>query len=130
MVRGEAVLSNDSLPDSNKYSLGGPASVRGFVSSQLRGDQGAMGSLEIRRGLSLAPADLLLRGFVDAGQVRYEIPLADGSRSDSLASAGVGITASFAGKYIIDLQWAAPIDGNDAGDGFSAPLWVTFTALY
>lgn len=129
-LRGEAVLSNDSLPDSNKYSLGGPASVRGFVSSQIRGDQGAMGSFEIRRGLSFAPADLLLRTFVDAGKVYYEIPMADGSDSDTLASAGLGMTASFAGKYILDLQWATPIDGKDPGDGLDAPLWVTFTALY
>jgi len=129
-LRGEAVLSNDSLPDSNKYSLGGPASVRGFVSSQIRGDQGAMGSFEIRRGLSLAPADLLFRTFVDAGKVYYEIPMADGSDSDTLASAGIGLTASFAGRYIMDLQWAKPIDGKDAGDGLDAPLWVTFTAMY
>ncbi|MCX5865087.1 MAG: BamA/TamA family outer membrane protein [Deltaproteobacteria bacterium] len=129
-LRGEAVLSNDSLPDSNKYSLGGPASIRGFVSSQRRGDQGGLGSLEIRRGLSFAPADLLLRGFIDAGKVYYEIPLADGRRSDSLASAGIGLTASFASQYTLDLQWAAPIDGNDSGDGLSAPLWVTFTAMY
>lgn len=129
-LRGEAVLSQDSLPDSNKYGLGGPASVRGFVSSKIRGDQGAMGSLELRRGFSLAPADLLLRTFVDAGKVYYEIPLADGSDSDTLASAGVGLTASFAGKYILDLQWAKPIDGKDPGDGLDAPLWLTFTALY
>lgn len=129
-LRGEAVLSNDSLPDSNKYSLGGPASVRGFVSSQIRGDQGVLGSFEIRRGMSFAPVDLLLRTFVDAGKVYYEIPLADGSDSDTLASAGVGLTASFAGKYILDLQWAKPIDGKDPGDGLDAPLWLTFTALY
>ncbi|MFH1020787.1 MAG: ShlB/FhaC/HecB family hemolysin secretion/activation protein [Pseudomonadota bacterium] len=129
-LRGEAVLSNDSLPDSNKYGLGGPASVRGFVSSQIRGDQGTMGSFEIRRGLSLAPADLLLRTFVDTGKVYYEIPLADGSDSDTLASAGIGMTVSFTGKYILDLQWATPIDGKDAGDGLDTPLWITFTALY
>ncbi|HIJ90695.1 MAG: BamA/TamA family outer membrane protein [Desulfobulbaceae bacterium] len=130
VVRGEAVLSNDSLPDSNKYSLGGPASVRGFVSSQLRGDQGAMGSLGIRRGLSFTHADLLLRGFIDGGEVHYEIPMADGRRSDSLASAGIGMTVSVAGKYTLDLQWATPIDGNDSGDGLNSPLWVTFTAMY
>jgi len=129
-LRGEAVLSNDSLPDSNKYSLGGPASIRGFVSSQIRGDQGAMGSFEIRRGFSLAPVDLLLRTFVDAGKVYYEIPLADGSDSDTLASTGIGMTASFAGKYILDLQWAKPLDGKEPGDGLDAPLWVTFTAMY
>ncbi len=130
LLRGEAVLSTDALPDSNKYSIGGPASVRGFVSSQLRGDQGAMGSCEIRRGLVLGHADLLLRGFVDAGEVRYENPLADGSRSDSLASAGLGISISKAGKYMLDLQWAKPIDGNDSGDGYHSVLWGTFTASY
>lgn len=129
-LHGEAVLSNDSLPDSNKYSLGGPASVRGFVSSQIRGDQGVLGSFEIRRGMSLAPVDLLLRTFVDAGKVYYETPMADGSDSDTMASAGMGLTASFSGKYILDLQWAKPIDGKDSGDGYEAPLWVTFTAMY
>ncbi|MCJ7600664.1 MAG: BamA/TamA family outer membrane protein [Desulfobulbaceae bacterium] len=129
-LRGEAVLSNDPMPDTNKYSLGGPASVRGFVSSQLRGDQGAMGSLEVRRWLFFSHADLQLRGFVDAGEVRYEIPLADGSRSDSLASAGLGLTVSVSGKYILDLQWATPIDGKDSGDGLSSPLWVTCIVMY
>jgi len=130
VLRGEAVLSNDPLPDSNKYSLGGPASIRGFVSSQLRGDQGAMGSLEVRRGFSLAHAELQLRGFIDAGEVRYEIPLASGRRYDGLASAGLGLTASFSGNYLVDLQWATPIDGKDSGDGLSSPLWLTCTALY
>jgi len=129
-LRGEAVWSSEALPDSNKYSLGGPASVRGFVASWLRGDRGLMGSLELRRGLTLAGGDLLLRGFVDTGKVYHEIPLADGSDSQTLASAGLGLTASFAGRYVLDLQWARPIDGKDSGDGLSAPLWVTVTALY
>ncbi len=130
VLRGEAVYSTDALPDSNKYSLGGPTSVRGFVSSQLRGDQGAMGTLELRRHIGFDHADLLLRSFVDAGEVHYEIPLADGSRSGSLASAGIGMTVSVTGKYSLDLQWAKPIDGNDPGDGYDAPLWITFTAMY
>ncbi|MFZ5775299.1 MAG: ShlB/FhaC/HecB family hemolysin secretion/activation protein [Thermodesulfobacteriota bacterium] len=130
LVRGEAVLSDDSLPDSNKYSLGGPASVRGFVSSRLRGDRGALGALELRRTFSLSSVDLLLRTFIDAGEVYYDIPMADGSRSDSLASAGAGMTVSMAGKYSVDLQWAAPIDGNDTGDDLDSPLWLTVTAVY
>ncbi len=56
--------------------------------------------------------------------------MADGSRSASLASAGLGMTVSFAGKYILDLQLANPIDGNDSGDGYDAPLWFTFTTQY
>ncbi|MFC1512982.1 ShlB/FhaC/HecB family hemolysin secretion/activation protein [Thermodesulfobacteriota bacterium] len=130
LIRGEAVFSTDTLPDSNKYSIGGPASVRGFVSSQRRGDQGTMGSLALRRGFSFPKATVLLRGFVDAGEVRSKLPQADGSRSDSLASAGIGMTVTMAGNYNLDLQWAKPIDGNDPGDGYNAPLWATFTAIY
>lgn len=129
-VRGETVVSNDTLPDSNKYSIGGPTNVRGYVSSRLRGDQGAMGSLELRRRLAFEHADLQLRGFLDTGAVRYEIPLADGSRTDSLTAAGAGMTMTVAGKYNVDLQWAKPLDGKDAGDGLDAPLWLTFTAMY
>ena len=130
LLRGEAVLSTETLPDSNKYSLGGPTNVRGFVSSRLRGDQGAMASLELRRMYSFSHADLMLRGFVDAGRVSYELPMADGSTSDSLASAGAGLSVFLAGKYSLDMQWASPIDSNDSGDDLNAPLWLTFTAMY
>ena len=130
VVRGEAVLSSDPLPDSNKYSLGGSNSVRGFVSSRLRGDKGAMGTLEFRRYIALGRANLMLRGFMDAGELSYDQALADGSSSDTLASAGAGMTVSLAGKYSLDLQWAKPIDGKSPGDGLNAPLWLTFIAMY
>ncbi|MFC1512979.1 ShlB/FhaC/HecB family hemolysin secretion/activation protein [Thermodesulfobacteriota bacterium] len=130
LLRGEAVLTTDPMPDSNKYSIGGPASVRGFVSSQQRGDRGFMGSLEIRRGIAFTHADLLLKGFIDAGEVHSEIVQAGGSRSASLAAAGIGMTIIFADKYNLDLQWAKPIDGNDPGDNYDAPIWATFTATY
>ncbi len=130
LLRGEAVVASDALPDSNKYSIGGPDSVRGFVSSQLRGDQGGMCSCELRRGVSLDHADLLLRGFVDTGMVHYKNAMAAGRHSDSLSSAGLGVNVSVAGVYAMDLQWAKPIDGNDTGDDYDAALWCVFTARY
>jgi hemolysin activation/secretion protein len=125
-LRGEGVLSFDHLPDSHKYGIGGPTSVRGFVSSTLRGDRGGMAGLEVRRLLPSSLADFQLRGFVEGGTVFHE----SGAESESLASAGLGAVAFFAGKYSLDLQWAAPIDGNDSGDGDGSRLWVLFSAMY
>lgn len=129
-LRGEALFCDDTLPDSNKYGLGGPASIRGFVSSSLRGDQGGFGSLELRRQLQFKTASILLRGFMDAGEVRQRPALAEGSRTDSLTSAGAGASIFISSKYSLDLAWAKPIDGNESGDGNSAMLWTTLTGTY
>ena len=127
-LRGEAVLSNDAMPDSNKYAIGGPDSIRGFIISTLRGDRGAAGTLELRRFMSFKLADLMMRGFIDAGRVWYENRLADGGSSDSLASAGVGLSVLFAKKYFLEMQWAKPIDGNESGEGDSSRFWLSFSA--
>ncbi|MDD4463803.1 MAG: ShlB/FhaC/HecB family hemolysin secretion/activation protein [Desulfobacterales bacterium] len=130
LLRGEVVLSNDAMPDSNKYAIGGPDSIRGFITSSLRGDRGAAGTLELRRFMSFKQADLMMRGFIDAGQVWYENRLADGGTSDSLVGAGVGLSVLFAKKYSMDVQWASPIDGNDSGDGDNSRLWLSFSAFF
>jgi len=127
LVRGEAVLSDDHLPDSHKYGIGGPTSVRGFVSSAVRGDRGGMLGLELRKHLPLDPVDLQVKGFVESGRVYHE---ADGLASESLTSAGVGVSLLFADKHNLDLQWATPIDGNDSGDGDGSRFWLSLTLSY
>ena len=128
-VRGELVLSSDSLPDLNKYSIGGIRSVRGFVSAARRGDQGWMGSVELRYLQHVSHADLRWSCFVDSGKVDNKGTLLTGG-NDSLTSVGIGLHAVVAGNYIFDVQWAHPVDGNDAGDDLTAPLWFIFSALY
>lgn len=130
LVRGDAVLSYDSMPDSNKYSLGGPDSVRGFVTCRLRGDRGASGTVELRRFVSLTGADLLLRGFMDTGRVYYEHALADGRRSESITGSGVGLSVFFAKQYTLDVSWSRPLDGKASGDNHNARLWLSLTAAF
>src|SRR5690606_29946346 len=48
-TRATVVYSGDPLTDSQKFSLGGPYSVRGYAPAELRGDQGEFLSLELRR---------------------------------------------------------------------------------
>src|SRR3546814_3743458 len=43
------VYSPDPLVDTEAYSLGGPNTVRGFPSAEVRGDRGYFGSVTLRR---------------------------------------------------------------------------------
>ncbi len=132
---GDALLSANAMPDSHKYTLGGPQKVRSFTVSDRRGDngggdQGGVETLELRRALRLGRADVLLRGFVDAGAVFYHQPLDNGRSSDTLASAGAGAHVQLQDKYSMDIVWAKPIDGKDSGEGHNARVWMTLTASY
>jgi hemolysin activation/secretion protein len=128
LLRGEAVLGTGPLPDSNKYALGGPASVRGFVSSRLRGDYGGMGSLEMRHFWRFADFGLQVRAFLDAGAVVTRgIPGAPRT-SESLTAGGAGLGVFFAEHLSLDLQWAKPLDGKESGDDRDSSLWLTVSA--
>jgi hemolysin activation/secretion protein len=130
-VRGEVQLSTHALPVSHQYYLGGPQNVRGFVSSTRMGDQGGgFTSLELRRYLQLPSTNLLLRGFVDAGQVLYQQPRTDGSQHDTLASAGTAASLAIKDRYSLDLTWATPIDGNKSGEDHNTRVWMAFSAAY
>lgn len=126
IFKGEAVWSYDHLPDSHKYGIGGPTSIRGFVSSAVRGDRGGMAALELRRFVPAKLADLQFKGFIEGGRVYHQGALP----SQSLAGAGLGFSLLFAGRHLLDLQWATPIDGNDSGDGDNSRFWLSFSAAY
>ncbi len=127
-LRGEAVLSTDPMPDSNMYSIGGPTSVRAFVSSRLRGDQGALASLELRRFIDLEKVDLQLRGFVDAGLVDSHATAGAPGDSESLTGAGLGLSAMFADYFTLEMLWAKPLDGKESGENRDSRFWFTLNA--
>lgn len=88
-VRVNYVYSPDPLPDVTLMTLGGPNSVRGYPTSEVRGDRGVFGSAGLRQGLRLGPTTLHLRLFVDSGEVERIDPVGVPAK-DSLSSAGVG----------------------------------------
>ena len=67
VTNGEVQWSPNPLVDNDKYSLGGPDSVRGFLSAEVRGDSGAYVSAEIQRQIS-AEQGLALGAFVDSAR--------------------------------------------------------------
>src|SRR3546814_17904889 len=67
------VYSPDPLVDTEAYSLGGPNTVRGFPSAEVRGDRGYFGSVTLRRPTFIGNTQWAGRVFVDEGKVFTEI---------------------------------------------------------
>lgn len=137
--RGAAVYSPDPLVDTQRFSIGGPYSVRGYAPATVRGDSGGQVSVELQYSFSLWQG---ARGtasvFADAGRVsRYEVPAEPaGDRSDSLASAGLGFGIASSSWYSANIMWATPIDNHvdpfegTPGELEDSQVWVTFIGQF
>ena len=105
-VQGQA--ADQPLVSSEQFSIGGQDSVRGYLESEVLGDYGVAGTLELRSP-NLAPyfeqklenplgqavkfnafEDWRFFAFADAGHVRIHDPLIDQKAQFDLASYGIG----------------------------------------
>jgi hemolysin activation/secretion protein len=60
-------LTPDSLLPLERFSVGGPDTVRGYAQNQIVTDNAVIGSVELRIPLSAIPNQLQLIPFIDAG---------------------------------------------------------------
>lgn len=126
--KGSGVWSPDPLPDTEKYSLGGPDNVRGFVSSEQRGDSGLFASGEVTR--SFGPdLPFSVGGFLDSGRVwlkNYPGASVPGS-AETLTAAGLEMVFQPANRrWQARIQWAYAIGGYRPSDGNNGGhIWVT-----
>ncbi|HTU67633.1 MAG TPA: ShlB/FhaC/HecB family hemolysin secretion/activation protein [Steroidobacteraceae bacterium] len=110
-VDGFAQYSNDVLPDSERFKIGGDRLGRGFEVAEIAGDQGLGAKFELRR--ELVNSDSFLGrisayGFYDFGAAWKE----DWPGRDSAATAGTGL--AIAGAALSGyLEVAAPLTGPD-----------------
>ena len=143
-IRGSGVWSPDPLSDTEKFSLGGPDSVRGFPSADARGDSGLFASVELQR--NLGPAwPLSIGWFVDSGKVwskRFDTEVtgkdaAGKTVTESRPTPGEAVALSSVGTELIfessdkrwesRLQWAWGLGGRMPSDGDSGGhIWATF----
>jgi len=143
-VRGSGVWSPDPLSDTEKFSLGGPDSVRGFPSADVRGDSGLFASVELQR--NLGPAwPLSLGWFVDSGKVwskRFDTEVTGKDSAgkvvtESRPTPGAADTVTSIGTELIfqssdkrwesRLQWAWGLGGRMPSDGNAGGhIWATF----
>ena len=132
-LRGAGSYSPERLPDSEKYSLGGASSVRGYRSSELRGDAGWQGTLEFRRRLTLRPVFAAVPAsshlFGDLGRVTNKAPGFDNSY-DGITSWGIGIAAYPVAKTTLKIDFAKTAGGFRAGDGETKRLWASLSTSF
>lgn len=129
-LRANYVFSNTMLPDTEKFSVGGPASVRAYRPSEVRGDSGYLGVAELRRPFSIAGSMAILRLGVDTAQAVYKLP---GYRDSSQNLHSVGLGATFyPGKGIVaSIDAAAPLGGKPASaDDKSNQIWMSISANF
>ena len=129
-LRGLVVQSHEPLADSEKFALGGPGSVRGYRSSELRGDKGWLATVELRRQISVFNTLGVVALFYDAGVVKFQAPgLLDGSTT--LMSAGANVTFYPLRNVPIKLEFAVPVRNTIAGDGHNnGRLWLSVGASF
>ena len=112
----DAVYSPDPLADTEQFSIGGPTSIRGFPTSEARGDRGFYAQLTLRRPFAAGPVGLIPRIYGDTGLVRTLGYAASPAVSDHLSSAGLGGDLTY---RTIDLKvdWAYPLNSTPVSDG-------------
>jgi hemolysin activation/secretion protein len=119
---GNGVASASSLPDSEKFSIGGADSVRGFRSAELRGDRGYVANFEFRRQLMVGSKTAVASVFYDYGAVT-NLGFAG---EDVLASSGVGLTVYPTSNTRLKLDVAWPERQQLAVDpGKSPRVWAS-----
>jgi hemolysin activation/secretion protein len=112
----DAVYSPDPLADTEQMSIGGPTSIRGFQSSEARGDRGYFGQLTLRRPVSMGAVTFVPRVFGDTGRVNIIDPPARAATGNSLTSAGAGGDLLYRTAQV-KVDWSYPLDSRPVSDG-------------
>lgn len=128
-LRGNAVFNREMLPDTEKFSLGGPSSVRAYRPSELRGDSGMQFTAELRRPFSIGGALGSFRLALDAGQAVYKAPGFRDSHQN-LGSAGFGVSLFPVRGVVTSIDVARPVRSATAPDGKKLRVWMSASASF
>jgi len=111
LVSGSAQLTPDPLYASEQFGYGGQAFGRAYSDSEITGDEGAEGSLELRYvGFPLAGGfGFTPYGFFDAGKVWNNRKYAADTFAQSGSSAGAGVRIVSALGFAANLGLAWPL---------------------
>ena len=120
-IAGQAQVASGPLLIAEEIAIGGNAFLRGYDYSERSGDEGIMGSAELRydwrNPLGLG-RKAQLYGFVDTGRVsNYR----DGFGGGALTSGGGGLRADVSSSIDANIEVAIPLSGPRFETGASDP---------
>lgn len=116
------IYSRQTLPDSDKFDIGGPDSVRAYRPSELRGDSGVALTIEARRPLLLLGRAAQATVFADYGRVAYKQKnFRNGD--DEIGGVGLGLTVYPSAKSTIKVEYARALTTLHSDDGKRGRVW-------
>lgn len=125
-MRLNLVGGASALPDTERFSLGGPDSVRAYLPGELRGDMGYLLSAEFRRTFNVGRMFGTATVFVDQGAVANRG--FDGT--DQLSGIGAGLSLLVTRDAKLKVDYALPT-GRVPGDGAKGGrLWITASITF
>ena len=118
--------SLDALSSSREFGVGGLANASAFDSSEINGDHGISGRIELRYSTDLSAVDDAVPGgsgvqmyaFGDGGEVWQEDAGSTGQQKDRIASAGIGMRFNLGDHISGSVEGAQPLlqDVSSKGD--------------
>jgi hemolysin activation/secretion protein len=127
-------LSNEPLINSEQFSVGGQDTVRGYLESEVLGDNAIIGSLEIRTPeitvLGPKVTDWRAFGFAEGGQASILQPLSQQQAIFDLASIGIGTRIELVdhlnGSVDLALPLMTSVDTKAGHARVEFRVWVAF----
>jgi hemolysin activation/secretion protein len=126
-----AMYSPDTLVDAERFSIGGPTSVRGYPAAWSLGDRGVFASVEGRYHFTAVAVPTMFSLFSDAGYVKQKYAAVGTTAAANLSSVGMGL--SFAPKSWLSAEVAAALPTGDmkSADGHeSGRLWFSLAGTF
>ena len=112
LLTGRGQLSNKPLLSSEEFGLGGINTVRGFAPSEIVGDDGIAGSIEVQWNTpwNTSAGGTQIFGFLDSGTVWNQDATSSASKRESLTSTGIGVRIDLPSKVDAELVAAQPLN--------------------
>lgn len=124
LIGAHGQYSADHLLSSEQFGVGGQSYGRGYDSSEIVGDKGFAGKIEVQ-WKEPVHTDFFqtyqLYGFVDAGRVFNENSSIDSQVTQNLASAGGGLRADFLESTKLGFSFAYPLNRDVETYGSKSP---------
>lgn len=117
-ARLKAQITDMALVSNEQMSAGGASSVRGYFESQVSGDMGLLGGMELEKSFLDGKYDWLqglsISGFLEGAYVKSQDTLPEEDESVGISSYGLGVRMRLLKDFYIKWDSAAPFEHEGA----------------